>query len=426
MKIVGLSILPPLAVGRLGASAHPLENYELETPADGIGFRRIAPAETLYVDEASGAIARAETPRQLHFRDGEQIRPVAPFLEVFAHLENGDLVPLSLDRLGVKRSEDIDLRWRVDVANIKAFRRTGDAGDKATASVEFSDHAQHALRASAGNFLPNKILPLGHVRYIRPTDGVPANSPALHAGQGAGLRRAHDAQETRRLRQCRRGADQILARTITIIYDPPSPGWAGPTRGRRPPTPGRSTPASPTPRGAGKLGLSRRRMRRHRHRRADARRRATRCRPSPASAPGRRASRPTGFPCAPSTTNCCRRCLGPAVDPRRRRCDDAEDIVRRARRDRAADEHGGDERQHRQRPWRHRQHDGGAGRQRHASVLRAGRSAQRHRRQPRHARLHQAALAALRAGTAPWFPDVLRSRRRSATSAMPVAARCRR
>src|SRR5580658_6936099 len=96
MTIVGLSILPPLAIGRLGSSPEPLENYELEIPADGLGFRRIVPAETLYVDPATGAVARAATPERIEFRDGDRIRPVAPFLEVFAHMDDGSLKPLTL------------------------------------------------------------------------------------------------------------------------------------------------------------------------------------------------------------------------------------------------------------------------------------------------------------------------------------------
>jgi hypothetical protein len=91
MKIVGLSILPPLAIGRLGSAPEPLENYELVAPAAGIGFRRIVPAERLYVDEATGGVREAATPARIRFRNGERIRPVSPFLEVFAHLDDGDL-----------------------------------------------------------------------------------------------------------------------------------------------------------------------------------------------------------------------------------------------------------------------------------------------------------------------------------------------
>jgi hypothetical protein len=60
MSILELTILPPLAIARLGSSQHPLEEL-LEVPDDGLDFRRITPAETLYVDASSGEIADART-----------------------------------------------------------------------------------------------------------------------------------------------------------------------------------------------------------------------------------------------------------------------------------------------------------------------------------------------------------------------------
>jgi hypothetical protein len=226
MTIVGLSILPPLAIGRLGASSEPLENYELETPADGLGFRRIAPAETLYVDEATGVIARATTPERIKFRDGDQIRPVAPFLEVFAHLDDGSLQPLSLDLLGVKRADELKIRWRVEVGNIKAFRRTNDIGDKALATLEFADHDSHALRATASNFIPGKALPLGHVRWIRPNAAFPQIRLRFTPASG----RVYGAQRIRKtvdeFNNVVEQPDPILTTEDQIIYDPKGP-WVG-------------------------------------------------------------------------------------------------------------------------------------------------------------------------------------------------------
>ena len=59
------------------------------------------------------------------------------------------------------------------MAEIKAFRSTGDTGDKAIAKISFSDHAAHTLDATAGNFLPGKVLPLGTVQYIKPSARFP-------------------------------------------------------------------------------------------------------------------------------------------------------------------------------------------------------------------------------------------------------------
>jgi hypothetical protein len=82
MKILELRILPPLAVARLGASETPLECYSLEPDeSDPLGFRRIVPEETLELDPEGMEIVRAYVPDEIRFRDGDRIRPVAPFLE---------------------------------------------------------------------------------------------------------------------------------------------------------------------------------------------------------------------------------------------------------------------------------------------------------------------------------------------------------
>jgi hypothetical protein len=226
MSIVGLSILPPLAIGRLGGSSEPLENYDLEIPADGIGFRRIVPSETLYVDPDTGAIARAATPAQLKFRDGDKIRPVAPFLEVFAHLDDGSLQPLTLELLGAKGAEDAKVRWRVEVGNIKAFRRTNNPGDRATATIEFVDHEPHALQATAHNFIPGKSLPLGYVRYIRPTEAFPGIRLRFTPAEGL----VYGARRTRKtlddFGNIKEHPDPILTTEDQIIYDPAGP-WVG-------------------------------------------------------------------------------------------------------------------------------------------------------------------------------------------------------
>jgi hypothetical protein len=226
MSIVGLSILPPLAIGRLGSSPEPLENYDLEIPPDGLGFRRIVSAETLYVDANTGAIARAATPAEIRFRDGDQIRPVAPFLEVFAHLDDGTTAPLTLDLLGAKRAEDVRIDWRVEVGNIKAYRRTGDPGDMAIATIEFSDHESHALRATAPNFLAGRSLPLGYVRYIRPTEAFPEIRLRFTPAKGL----VYGAQRTRKMLDefgnVNERPDPILATDDQIVYNPKGP-WVG-------------------------------------------------------------------------------------------------------------------------------------------------------------------------------------------------------
>ena len=104
MKILDIRILPPIAIGRLGSSEHTMDAFNLkvleEKPLD---FRHIIPKESLQIDEETGEIT-AYCPDKIIFKDAEnidvkngKIRPVAPFLEVFAITdENPELmVPLT-------------------------------------------------------------------------------------------------------------------------------------------------------------------------------------------------------------------------------------------------------------------------------------------------------------------------------------------
>jgi hypothetical protein len=167
-----IRILPPLVIARLGSSPEPLENYNLEPPDDVVGFRKIVPAETLYL-AADGSIARAEAPHKIVFRDGDRIRPVAPFLELFARVD-GDLAPLTTSILDRYKLSPADVKWSVRAGNLKVFRRTGKEDDRVYADAgPFSDHDIHPLDGKCPNFVTGAKLPLGSVRYIRPTPAFP-------------------------------------------------------------------------------------------------------------------------------------------------------------------------------------------------------------------------------------------------------------
>ena len=117
---------------------------------------------------------RAYTPKRIRFKDGGKIRPVAPFLEVWARTSDQTLEPLTLDLLKQEELDPSALRWNVKVANIKAFRRTNDEGDRIVAEVKsLNDHASHPLIGKCSNFLTEKAIPFGNVRYVRPTKEFP-------------------------------------------------------------------------------------------------------------------------------------------------------------------------------------------------------------------------------------------------------------
>jgi hypothetical protein len=175
MSIQALRILPPLAIGRFGSSPHPLEAYELKIRDDDpLGFRQICPEETLEIDPASGAVKWAYTPERIRFRDGEHIRPVAPFLEVFADTGKDTLEPLTADLLAAEGLGPDAVRWRVEVGNLKVFRQTGKEKDKVIARKgPFTDHEIQELRGECPNFRSGKSVLFGNVRYIRPTAEFP-------------------------------------------------------------------------------------------------------------------------------------------------------------------------------------------------------------------------------------------------------------
>jgi hypothetical protein len=178
-----LRILPPLAIGRFGSAPTPMDNYDaVVDPANPLGYRTLRPAETLEVDVDSGEIGRAFVPDALSFTENGAVRPVAPFLEVWALIgdetlsDGGRLEALTTALLEDEGASADDLRWQVQVANLKVVRRTGDARDAVRAdSGEFSDHARRALVGRCENFLPGKTIGFGHVQYIRPT----ANHPEI-------------------------------------------------------------------------------------------------------------------------------------------------------------------------------------------------------------------------------------------------------
>jgi hypothetical protein len=177
MNIRALRILPPLAIGRLGSAPEALDNFVVEVdPEHPLDFRTIKGAETLVVDDASGQIVESKVPDAVTFSHGDRIRPVAPFLEVFALTDEDDtLRPLTLNLLKAVGLGAADVSWRVTFANRKVVRRTADPDDLVAGETAwFSDHAKKSLYGYCRNFIAaEKYVDFGQVRYIAPTDAFP-------------------------------------------------------------------------------------------------------------------------------------------------------------------------------------------------------------------------------------------------------------
>jgi hypothetical protein len=206
IKIIELRILPPIAIGRLGSSESPMDAYTLtvndERPLD---FRTIVPEESLLIDGHTGEI-KNYTPKKVIFKDAGDphkkngtVRPVAPFLEVFAIIKgNPTLVPLTLDLLYHAGHRLSDISWHVSMANIKLFRRTKNEDDKITVTKDITTHAQLALLGECKNFRKGKTLPLGHVQFIKPTKDFPQIRFRFTPGPGRvyGTKKTRISQET--------------------------------------------------------------------------------------------------------------------------------------------------------------------------------------------------------------------------------------
>jgi len=179
MTLRELRILPPLAIGRLGSAAKPVDNYTAEDdPEHPLNFRRITPKRSLRVDNVTGEV-RAQLPREIAFKSDSHIRPVAPFLEVFAvigHAQGEDTIePLTANLLKSLHLKVENITWRVHVANRKVVRRTGNVKNLVAADTGWiGDHDSHPLQGYCKNFIsPSACIEFGHVRFIRPNKQFP-------------------------------------------------------------------------------------------------------------------------------------------------------------------------------------------------------------------------------------------------------------
>lgn len=165
---------PPMAVARLGGSDTPLDAFvwREDPTTQGGGLTALEPATSLRVED-DGSVT-SYRPVELVFRDGDLLRPVAPFLELWVEYGDGTAEPLTATLLTGHGGALDGVRHRVAAANAKAGRRTGDASCTFAAVVEL-DHATcepvELLASSSGDrpLVPDdRPIPLGRVQAIRP------------------------------------------------------------------------------------------------------------------------------------------------------------------------------------------------------------------------------------------------------------------
>jgi len=179
--VLELFIRPPLAIARLGDSDVPLECFDWSTDRKlgGAHGTVIRPAVTLEV-MADGSVY-PYWPNVIRFRDGERLRPVAPFFELWAVVQTADerttTEPVTLKLLDRVGGSVAGVQYTLTVANRKAQRRTGSAACAFIAQVTVGggDHERKPLLAISPHNADQKPLvvadrpiPLGHVQVIRP------------------------------------------------------------------------------------------------------------------------------------------------------------------------------------------------------------------------------------------------------------------
>jgi hypothetical protein len=175
-EIEQIYFLPPMAVARLGGSDTPLDSFTwIEDPSlNGAGLTVISPTVSLNV-QSDGSV-RAVLPDSIQFRDGNKLRPVAPFLELWAKVsDKADIVPLNLALLAENGAALENISYTITAANRKAARRSGDTACAYQAGIQVlgNDHGSQPMLASSLGpqplVSPDRPIPLGTFQVIRPT-----------------------------------------------------------------------------------------------------------------------------------------------------------------------------------------------------------------------------------------------------------------
>jgi hypothetical protein len=175
--------LPPLAIARLGASATPLDCFvwATDTSIHGSSRTTIQPDVSLRV-MGDGSL-RPFMPNAIQFRDGDLLRPVAPFFELWATVEEDGgkcKAKRVTTRLLEKFKVELDsVKYTITVANRKAHRRTLSAACAyiARESVSGDDHLRRELLAISPRnadeqplVTPEHPIHLGYFQVMKPID----------------------------------------------------------------------------------------------------------------------------------------------------------------------------------------------------------------------------------------------------------------
>ncbi|MFD3758073.1 hypothetical protein [Streptomyces sp. NPDC058622] len=194
---------PPLAFARLGPSPTPCGNYHYGGQSDlsprGTGKTIVVPAPTLEVADDGTLTERQPDPcERVRFKDVNGFRPICPFFELHGTWTSADgqrhtEKPITVDVLAEFGIDLAEVKWQVNVANLKAHQCTGSPGDRIEAAVELrgNDHLRHPLEGRSPEGAdqplvpPGQSVPLGSVQLPQPGGALPGLRLRFTPGTGA-------------------------------------------------------------------------------------------------------------------------------------------------------------------------------------------------------------------------------------------------
>ncbi len=194
MPIQRIICNPPISIARLGESSVPLDAFSWIASEDPhvIGETQIKPQWTLDIQDDGSVIPRM--PDRIVLKDSGQLRPVAPFIELWCDVgndgdeDNWQRQPLTTSVLTAHGLNNANITFEISAMNLKVARRTGDPnhrygtispmqirGDQHT---PFTIHAGSLItNAAAIPMIPvDRSIALGRVQVIRPGIQPPDNA----------------------------------------------------------------------------------------------------------------------------------------------------------------------------------------------------------------------------------------------------------
>lgn len=171
-RICAIYCDPPIAFARLGGSTTPLAAYRWERPQNPRTDSDTVVVPTWSLNVLPDATVDPFLPQTVRFRDGSLLRPVCPFVEVWALVGEAAAAPstwraapLTPDLLAAEDRSVADLSFTVTARNLKAQRRTRMAGlaygNFPDLVIGGDDHAVHPILGSSPPGTANPMIPVG-------------------------------------------------------------------------------------------------------------------------------------------------------------------------------------------------------------------------------------------------------------------------